>query len=77
MRALGREKRRVFELANVGNRLSAVIQERRDDPTGMLKAVTSNYLTLLVNGGDDLKRCVVDLIVDGVDADGQILGHII
>lgn len=76
MRALGREKRRAFELANVGSRLNAVIQERRDDRTGMLKAVTSNYLTLLVNGGDDLKRCAVDLIVDRADSDGQILGHL-
>jgi threonylcarbamoyladenosine tRNA methylthiotransferase MtaB len=75
MRALGREKRRTFERANIGSTLSAVVQERRDGHTGMLKAVTSNYLTLLFNGGDDLKRRVVDLTVDSVDA-GEIRGHL-
>ncbi len=77
MRALGRKKRRDFELKNIGQRLGAVIQEQRDGETGMLKAVTANYLTLLVKGGDDLKRSASDVMVDGVDDNGRLNGTVV
>ncbi len=77
MRALGLEKRGAFEQKNLGRRLEAVIQEQRDRSTGMLKAITSNYLTMLVDGGDEFKRSAVDVTLDTVDPDGTLQGSIV
>ncbi|MCP4117844.1 MAG: tRNA (N(6)-L-threonylcarbamoyladenosine(37)-C(2))-methylthiotransferase MtaB [Desulfobacteraceae bacterium] len=77
MRALGLEKRRAFEQKNLGRRLEGVIQEERDRSTGMLKAITSNYLTLLVEGGDEFKRCAVDVTLESVVPAGTLHGTIV
>jgi len=69
MRSLGERKTREFETANMGRPLEAVIQEKRDAATGNLKAVTSNYLTIQVEGSDDLKKKVVSVQLDHMDGD--------
>ncbi len=69
MRSLGERKTRGFEAANMGRSLEAVIQEKRDTATGNLKAVTSNYLTIQVEGADDLKKKVVSVQLDHMDGD--------
>ncbi|MBI9091207.1 MAG: tRNA (N(6)-L-threonylcarbamoyladenosine(37)-C(2))-methylthiotransferase MtaB [Desulfobacterium sp.] len=76
MRALGLEKRAAFEQKNLERRLEGVIQEHRDRSTGMLKAITSNYLTLLVEGGDEFKRSAVDVTLETIDPDGTLHGRI-
>jgi threonylcarbamoyladenosine tRNA methylthiotransferase MtaB len=76
MRALGEQKTREFETANMGRTLEAVIQEQRDATTGKLKAVTSNYLTIQVDGPDDLKKNVVSVQLDRVEKN-LLMGHII
>lgn len=80
MRSLGEEKTRAFEKSHVGRSLEAVIQEKRDADTGKLKAVTTNYLTIQVNGSDDLKKKVVsvqlDHIIHGEDCP-LLLGHVL
>ena len=67
MRSLGENKTRTFEISNVGRSLEAVIQEKRDAHTGKLKAVTTNYLTIQVDGPDDLKKKVVSVQLDHID----------
>ncbi|MFO7885128.1 MAG: tRNA (N(6)-L-threonylcarbamoyladenosine(37)-C(2))-methylthiotransferase MtaB [Desulfobacteraceae bacterium] len=52
MRQISREKTKLFKQKNTGRLLDAVIQGKRDLKTGLLTAVTSNYLTLLVKGDD-------------------------
>ena len=80
MRTLGEEKTRSFEKSHVGSSLEAVIQETRDADTGKLKAVTTNYLTIQVDGPDDLKKKVVSVQLDhiGEGADSPLLsGHVV
>ena len=80
MRSLGEEKTRAFELSHVGRSLEAVIQEKRDAATGKLKAVTTNYLTIQVDGPDDLKKKVLSVQLDHVQTqvDSPLLsGHIL
>ena len=74
MRSLGLEKRRAFAEKNIGKKLEAVIQEERDHKTGMLKAITSNYLTVMVKGDDSLKRSAADVTVERVNKNGKIHG---
>ncbi|HKK90105.1 MAG TPA: tRNA (N(6)-L-threonylcarbamoyladenosine(37)-C(2))-methylthiotransferase MtaB [Desulfobacteraceae bacterium] len=74
MRRLGEKKTREFEKRSRNRPLDAVIQGKRDPGTGMLKAVTSNYLTLLVNGGDEWMNRAVTVTLDTADADNTLYG---
>jgi len=77
MRTLGEEKKKAFQERNMGKKSEAVIQEVRDSETGMLKAITSNYLTMLVEGKDQLKQSAVDVILETIDTNGTLLGSIV
>ncbi len=80
MRNLGEEKTRAFEKSHVGRSLEAIIQEKRDANTGKFKAVTSNYLTIQVDGPDDLKKKVVSIQLDHIREDAGLhllSGHIV
>ncbi len=76
MRMLGFEKKKEFITKNINRKLQAVIQNKRDIKTGMLKAITSNYLTILTNGQDDLKKKIVNIIPEQVKSDNTIYGTI-
>ena len=73
MRELGKEKKMQFIKNNIGRKIESIIQNRRDRETGMLKAVTSNYLTVLVAGEDQLKRKIVEIILKRPESDNQRL----
>ncbi len=73
MRELGREKKRQFIKNNIGRKIESIIQNKRDKETGMLKAVTSNYLTVLVSGEDQLKRKIVEIILKRPESNNQHL----
>ncbi len=77
MRKLGIEKKQQFINKNMGISLEAVIQNRRDKETGMLKAVTSNYLTILAKGEDDLKQKIVRIVPEKVETGNIIYGRIL
>jgi len=79
MRSLGERKTREFETANIGRPLEAVIQGERDAATGNLKAVTSNYLTIQVEGPDDLKKKVIPVQLDHIDGNDPplLLGRVL
>jgi len=76
MRTLGEEKKKAFQERNIGKKSEAVIQEVRDSETGMLKAITSNYLTMLVEGKDQLKQSAVDVILETIDTKGTLRGSV-
>ncbi|MGD9732185.1 MAG: tRNA (N(6)-L-threonylcarbamoyladenosine(37)-C(2))-methylthiotransferase MtaB [Desulfamplus sp.] len=80
LRELGSEKRRVFEnnqIENIDRYLESVIQDKRDDRTGKLIAVTSNYLSVLVEGSDDLKRQIVNISLNSRDKHNRLTGRIV
>ncbi len=62
LRALGQQKKRAFETGQLNRPLEAVIQAKRDKRTGRLVAVTSNYLSVLVEGDDALKGSIATII---------------
>ncbi|MDD9304534.1 MAG: tRNA (N(6)-L-threonylcarbamoyladenosine(37)-C(2))-methylthiotransferase MtaB [Desulfobacter sp.] len=64
MRQLDAQKRKAFIQVNQGRILKGLVQHQKDKKTGMLKAVTSNYITLLFEGTEDLKGKIVDLVYD-------------
>ena len=56
LRALGRQKNAGFRRAMVGQRREVLVLAERDRATGALRAVTSNYVEVLLEGPDDLAR---------------------
>lgn len=74
MRQLDRDKRTQFINKNIGKKLEAVAQHNLDADTGMVKAVTSNYLTVLLNENHGLKGKILDLIPEQCDSNLIITG---
>ena len=72
MRSIGEEKRRKFENRNIGRSLTVVVQEKRDKSTGLLKGVSSNYITLLFDGPDTLKSRTAEVLFKQRDKEGNL-----
>ena len=77
MRELGVKKTRDFENRQMGKVLESIIQEKRDKKTGKLIAVTSNYLSVLVDGEDEFKRQIVNIKVEVRKEDNSLYGIIV
>jgi threonylcarbamoyladenosine tRNA methylthiotransferase MtaB len=52
LRELGDLKRREFYQKFVGSKVQVLVETKRDPVTGRLKGITSNYLPVLIAGGD-------------------------
>ncbi|MEK7306334.1 MAG: tRNA (N(6)-L-threonylcarbamoyladenosine(37)-C(2))-methylthiotransferase MtaB [Nitrospirota bacterium] len=72
MRDLGRKKGQQFRSKFVGRRLTLLIEDERDQPTGLLKGYSDNYLKILIEGEDSLKGHLVIVRINGIKADNLI-----
>ncbi len=77
MRELDKEKRAAFIRANQRKKLRGLVQNSDDKNTGMLKAVTSNYLTISIEKDETLKGKTVDLFYEACDDNLNIIGKVI
>ena len=77
MRELDKAKRKIFIADNLNKKLEGLVQHKSDSKTGMLKAVTSNYLTVFLNKGNDHRGKILDLIPEQCDKDLNIIGKIL
>lgn len=77
MRKLGQIKKTAFETGEIGQTREAVIQEKREPKTGLLKAVTSNYLTILITGKDELKQKVVNIKLTHRNRENTLFGRLV
>lgn len=66
MRELGNAKRKSFYRQALGQTVAVLVEKERDVETGLLKGVSSNYLTVLLEGGDALKNRIVPVSVERV-----------
>ncbi|HET8530536.1 MAG TPA: MiaB/RimO family radical SAM methylthiotransferase, partial [Methylomirabilota bacterium] len=69
LRHLGREKSHAFRRALVGTRQEVLVLEARDQRTGLLSGLTSNYVEVLFSGPDTLGRRMATIEVDDVRGD--------
>jgi threonylcarbamoyladenosine tRNA methylthiotransferase MtaB len=58
MRILGREKKKQFYEKFVGKKLEALVEQKRDSSTGLLKAISSNYIPVLIKGPEEWKNSI-------------------
>ncbi|MBU0462552.1 MAG: tRNA (N(6)-L-threonylcarbamoyladenosine(37)-C(2))-methylthiotransferase MtaB, partial [Proteobacteria bacterium] len=77
MRELDKAKRKAFIAANLNKKLEGIVQNKPDTKTGMLKAVTSNYLSVLLKGPHAFRGKIVDLIPEQCDKDMNLIGKIL
>ena len=69
LRRLGHEKSLAFRRGLVGRRRDAVVLDARDRRTGRLAGLTDNYVEVLFDGPDTLRRRVVPLTITEAHAD--------
>ncbi len=76
IRELGLLKKRLFYEKFLGQTTRILIEAKRDMDTGLLKGLTSNYITVLIDGPDYLKNIMVDVrLVEMLDGEA-IFGEI-
>lgn len=68
LRQLGSRKRLAFHRQFIGRTLPVLTESRRDPQTGLLKGVSSNYLPVLFEGGDERMLRTVEVCISGADA---------
>jgi threonylcarbamoyladenosine tRNA methylthiotransferase MtaB len=68
LRQLGSRKRLGFHQGFIGQRVRVLVEGRRDPKTGRLKGVSSNYLPVLFEGGDELMNRFVHVRITKADA---------
>ncbi len=66
MRVLGAEKKREFFEKFLGKKLDVVVEHQRDKGSGLLKAMSSNYIPVLIAGPDELKNTMQSVKVTGL-----------
>lgn len=74
MRSLGFEKKTGFFEKFVGEKLKVLVEHRRDPFTGMLKAMSSNYIPVFMDGPDHLKNTIEDVMVTRVSKKLMVYG---
>jgi len=77
MRELDKIKRKSFINANLNKKIEGLVQHKPDTKTGMLKAVTSNYLSVLLKDKLDLSGKIVDLVPEECDKGMNLIGKIL
>ena len=75
MRQLGLNKRMGFYRAFVGKTMPVLIETKRDGATGLLKGISSNYLPVLIDGGDEVKNKIVDVTIEKLEGNKLFGNH--
>ncbi len=76
LRQLGQQKHQAFQQANLGRGHDVLVEHRRDRNTGLLKGISANYLTILIEGDERLMNRIVAVETSGIDPDGRLVGTV-
>lgn len=75
LRSLGETKWQKFRRAQVGQRFTAVVLDKRDARTGRLEAMTDNYITVGLQDAEGDTGRLVDLTIEAV-TERETLGRV-
>lgn len=76
VRELGQHKRKAFLNSQAGCSTKVLVENRRDRRTGRLKGISANYITVLVEGGDDLMNTFQEVCLTGLHDDQSMIGSL-
>jgi threonylcarbamoyladenosine tRNA methylthiotransferase MtaB len=75
MRRMGTDKRMSFYRKFIGRKMKILVETNREATTGRLKGISSNYLPVLVDAGDEYKNKLVDIYIENLRG-SQLQGRI-
>jgi threonylcarbamoyladenosine tRNA methylthiotransferase MtaB len=73
MRKMGLAKRKNFYRKFVGKTMPLLIETKRDNATGFLKGISSNYLPVLIEGKDEFKNKIIEVQIEKMER-GSLFG---
>lgn len=76
IRALGAGKKTAFMRAVIGCRAAVLVESRRDAATGRLKGLSANYLSVLLEGGDQFMNTIVPVVIQDIHDAAHLKGKI-
>jgi threonylcarbamoyladenosine tRNA methylthiotransferase MtaB len=76
MRRLGDEKKKTFYHKFSGKTLRVLIEGKRDNATGLLKGITTNYIPVHVAGKDDLFNTLVQVTIERIEKNNTVFGAV-
>jgi len=74
MRILGNQKKQAFYKKFVGKKVKILIESKRDESTGFLKGITSNYIPVHIRGSDDLINSTVQVRIEQIEDNNKMIG---
>jgi len=77
VRELGRNKRKAFLNSQTGSSTKVLVENRRDRRTGRLKGIAANYITVLVEGSDELMNTFQNVRLTGLHDDQTMIGQLL
>ncbi len=77
LRRLGEEKRAAFHRAQVGQRLSVLIESEAEEKKSPARGLSDNYVPVAIPDATVKANSLVDVRVTEVSADGRVLGVIL
>jgi threonylcarbamoyladenosine tRNA methylthiotransferase MtaB len=77
MRELGKLKKRKFLQQSIGKKTEILIEETPYKKSGLLKGLSDNYLTVLLDAPSYLKNTIVKVIIDKVWDENTVMGTLL
>jgi threonylcarbamoyladenosine tRNA methylthiotransferase MtaB len=77
LRALGKAKKKCFYRSHIGKEVEILIEGVRDDASGHLKGMTSNYIPVMVEGKDHLKNTLAKARIIRFQGEATMSGDIL
>jgi len=77
LRNIGKEKRNTFAKRFIGQKLTVLVEDKKDKDTGCMRGFSNNYIPVLIrNGNSSLANSIVNVIPDAL-RDGKLHARII
>lgn len=77
LKALAAAKAEEFKNQQIGKAYNILVERTRDKKSGMLKGMTDNYLTVLLDGDDSLKNTIVLAELTQVNQNGTLTAKLL
>lgn len=77
LKNLSKSKRKSFYMRHVGTETEVIIEGTRDKVTGLLKAITSNYIPVMIDGEDHLKQTLAKIRIMRLQGENAMFGEIL
>jgi threonylcarbamoyladenosine tRNA methylthiotransferase MtaB len=77
LRALGKTKKKCFYRSLIGKEVEILIEGVRDEATGWLKGMTSNYVPVMVEGKNHLRNTLTKARIIRMQGEAAMFGNIL